>query len=407
MQRLKTGKTINDHTTGRGIDCFSIGADKANALDLSLASLANNRIALNLLLESLNTLDESVLPDLIVFDDRLKEEFGIVSGHDEFGPNNKGANGIIQKKYKNLKKIDFGADSGHQNHIHIAFSPQRAGNYLDYTIADPGSAWGPTTPEGTPGSPEQLIFEPELYESTIDKPDQKMKNLDALYRALIQLGGYKPENAAIFMAIAERESGGFSSAGFNGNLNSGDYSLGLWQINFAPGANEKLLDVTMDFPLLSNGKITTKKAKLLHLVFKDHKELFKDNEKLKLTKIQMATQLMKTIYKDEGERAGRKYADPLVFTPAVQIEILKKFNANYTAKNNWKYTAWGEYSGGPEYGWITALKFKTAVGFYVKNNPGKTEEDLKNFCKGWIGNMLDSHDGKSVYSRWLNGEVFQ
>ena len=115
---------------------------------------------------------------------------------------------------------------------------------------------------------------------------------------------------------------------------------------------------------------------------------------------------MQTIYAEEGPTAGKKYADERLFNAATQVALLKSFVAQYTTR--WKFTSWGEYSGGPEYGWITKLKFKTASDIYVKNNPGKTIKGLQNFCSPMIRNMLgqDYHKGKSVYSRWLEGEVF-
>ena len=78
-----------------------------------------------------------------------------------------------------------------------------------------------------------------------------------------------------------------------------------------------------------------------------------------------------------------------------------------TNKRGWYFNAWGEYAGANRYGWIRHLKFKTAVEFYVKNNPGKTEEDLIKHCKPFIKNMRKENvDGIAVYARWLAGEVF-
>ena len=396
---IADGKRLNDHSSGRGIDCFHIGSIDSSLINLKPKNLENNKKAFTILLDAMMHLDESLLPDLVVFDDRLADEFGIVQGGNEFTSSKAaGVNGIIQKKYKNLKKVNFSANTGHQNHIHIAFSPERAGTYLDYTIADPGSEWDSTTPEGTAGSSEQLIFEPELYQSAINQPDKVIKNKNALYRALVEFGKFKPQQAALFMAITERESH-FQSGGFNGKITTGDYSFGFWQVNFYGEGVSDRLDMFVNVPSINNGKITSKKVKLLHLVFKDHASLG-------ITTKEQATALMETIFKTEGIGGGRKYADPILFWPAVQVQLLKLITDS-SGNPNWKFSPWGEYGGGPAYGWITKLKFKTAVDFYVKNNPGKTEEDLKSFCRPFVDNMKKfSPEGIAVYSQWLDGVVF-
>jgi hypothetical protein len=264
------GKELNDHTCGRGIDIGFIGNTESSKIDLTKANEKNNREALLVLLEQLNVIDPSLHPDLIVFDPRLATEFGIIKGHWELDSNwNAGVNGIIQKKYPSLGKIDFSTDDGHKDHIHMSFSPQRAGTYLDYTIPEPGSTWSPSNPDGTPGSPQTLIYEPELYQSAIKDQGKVIKNKDALYMALIEFAGFKPETAAIFMCIPERESK-FRSGGFNGKTDTGDYSFGIWQINVYDDdgkGNSKYLDKTIDVPTLVNGKIVKKRKKLLHLVF--------------------------------------------------------------------------------------------------------------------------------------------
>lgn len=142
--------------------------------------------------------------------------------------------------------------------------------------------------------------------------------------------------------------------------------------------------------------------------YKGYKLLFKDHDKYdpKVNNIPTAVAKMKEL----GTK-GKPYSDPVLWTAVGQIGLLNKFIARYRAdsgleRRGWYYTGWGEYQGGPAYGWITGLKFKTAVEFYVKNNPGKTEEDLKKHCQAFLGNMV-VQAGKAVYAQWLNGEVFE
>lgn len=219
-----------------------------------------------------------------------------------------------------------------------------------------------------------------------------MKNPQALYKALINYCGFKPEVAAIFMMIRERESSSGWASSFNGNIDTGDYSLGLWQINFL--GSPDLLGKTLDIPLKTGG---SKKYKIMNLVFKDLK--IKDNSE--------AIKLMKETFKKGGSNAGKLLFDPIFFTPIAQVMLLKMFVANYTDKkfsNGWKFTAWGEYTNGPEYGWITKLKIATAIKYYVENT-GKSEKEFKDWALNLSSNMT-TQKGKSVYSQWVDGKVF-
>lgn len=308
-----------------------------------------------------------------------------------------------------LKKIDFFSNNGHQNHFHIAFSPQRAGNYIEYTEAadSTSSAWGSGYPAGL--TLEQLARFPDLFENKVND-GAAVKDIDALYNALIGFGGFSPETAAIFIMIAERESK-ISAAGFNGNLDTSDYSIGLWQINYY--TNQKLIERNIDtYSLIRSSssaaeniaaggvyKIKKEKVKLYKLLFKDYQNLKINNKK-------SAVQKMEQIFKEEGSKGGKKYADDRLFNAATQIGILKSFVSDYPSR--WKFSPWGEYSGGPAYGWITKLKFQIAVDVYLRNNPGKTKKDLQKHCAPMVDSMLglSFHQGKSVFNRWLDGEVF-
>jgi hypothetical protein len=227
-KEIKEGATLNDHSTGRGIDVGYLGPNDTEEYSTWNKNLDVNRKAFILLLDTLNSIDQSLHPDLIVFDDRLADEFGMARGMYEIDNKQANLNGILQKKYPNLRKIDFCPDGGHQNHFHIAFSPQRAGTYQDYTETTTPTGGSSGDFEGVSGgsSGEQA----EIFKNFMNS-DAKISNTNALYKALIDYGGFRPESAAIFMMIAERESRwGVSS--FNGNLNTGDYSIGLWQTNF-------------------------------------------------------------------------------------------------------------------------------------------------------------------------------
>lgn len=144
--------------------------------------------------------------------------------------------------------------------------------------------------------------------------------------------------------------------------------------------------------------MTKKKYRGYQLLFKDYKTLGIKNKKTALDKI------------NELGKSGKPYSDPVMWTPIAQLAILKMqiqdyLNNTVLNRRGFYFQAWGEYAGGPEYGWITKIKFNTAVEFYTKNNPGKTKEDLQALCQEIPKNMIIPA-GKAVYAQWLQGEVF-
>ena len=241
-----TEGTLNDHVCGRGIDITHIGTDEANMIDLTKSNETNYKQAMNLLLTVLDTMDPSIHPDLLAVDDRLAKDYGLAGGTYEIDPN-KGTvlNGILQKQYRSLRKIDFHPDTGHRNHIHLAFGPERAGTYLDWT-ASTGAQTGST--DSSVDINNQLVKgvpteKNELFQSFYNT-GKKISNTNALYRGLIEYGNFSPEVSAIFMCIAERESA-FGPDSFA--IDSDDYSLGMFQTNYSDttGANFISRSVTM------------------------------------------------------------------------------------------------------------------------------------------------------------------
>lgn len=402
---VQNGALLNDHSTGRGIDCFYVGEKNSNPTYLGNEKIEVNKTALHTLLKGLSAIDESLHPDLIVFDDRIAEDFGIIRGGDDFSDPT--INRIIQKSYPNLIKIDFSANISHRNHIHISFSPQRAGTYLDYVEGQAPSAWSDDSVSGADGL--ALVEIDELFKGLGNGKGGAIANKDALYKALVEFGGFNAETAALLMMIPERESSFYPPA-FNGCLKTGDYSVGLWQLNYYSSSNQKFLEDLIDVKIKVNGKITTKKQKLYKLLFKDH-------EALGITNVAAAVRKMREVYEQNGgsfessyqcnnqvSSAARLLADPVLFTPIVQVDLIKKFLKGYSG--DWKFEPWGEYAGDhPTYGWIHGLKFNTAVDFYLRNNPNKKREDLVNHCKKFIP-FMKRKNSKDNYNAWLEGQVF-
>ncbi len=78
-KQITAGATLNDHSTGRGIDIGNIGPNDGEMYSTWEENIDVNRKAFTLLLDTLNSIEDSFLPDLIVFDDRLADEYGMVA----------------------------------------------------------------------------------------------------------------------------------------------------------------------------------------------------------------------------------------------------------------------------------------------------------------------------------------
>jgi hypothetical protein len=400
------GRNINDHVCGRGIDIFYVGRSEDSMIDLQKMDVNKFKEALNMVLEVLQTMPQNIHPDLLVVDDRLAEEYGITK--DGFDIDIKGGptGGILQKKYQYLKNVNFHPDSGHRNHIHLAFSPWRAGDYQDWAlrerlnrgdlqdaidyISDPNNMPSATTP--ITGSALGQLF--RTFE-----PGTALPNKDVFYRALVQYGGFTSEVAAIFMMLAERESN-FQPGVFASD--SDDWSIGLFQMNYSETTKSSFASRTVNLStLLPNGTIRNEKIALWKLLVKDWKSR-------KIKDWRQATQVIRQY---RLQRKGREIIDPRLFQPINQINLLVSFvedfkDSSSKFRNGWKFTAWGEYRNGPRFGWITNTKIQTAIDYYVRNNPGKTKNDYITWANGLKTNMVNANS-LANYNAWLQGRVFK
>ena len=413
---------VSDHTFGRAFDITMVGKSSSDAVSLSDKNIDKYKTALNILLVKLKSIPEYLHPDLIVIHDQLITEYGIGNGFEgDFTDTNAA---LIIKTHPELSRINFTGDAGHRDHIHLSFGPARAGSYESWIGVGSGS-----TNEGDPGAGDNPTGTATdisgLGESYAQGPTSThaLKNKNALYTGLVKYGGYSPEAAAIWMCVAERESN-FSPGGFNGLVNdssgtpkgTGDYSIGLWQVNFY-GVSSLLtdqlvlasLDATKQTVLKENGRG-------YKLIDKDWQA---NGTKDKTTAIAKMKEWYKVNPKkpdDYGISEGKIHSDPRLWNALTQIFLLSKMTSN--RKDMWMWWNWGEYgtegkvgeaysnSKRPPAGWLRGLKFQTAVNYYVANNPGKTAENLKSWVKikGTDKNLRSS---KEFLDRWLEGYVFK
>jgi hypothetical protein len=399
------GGNLNDHVCGRGIDIFEVGESEDNMINLRSRDLNKHKEALNIILKHLATMPQNLHPDLLVVHDGLAEEYGMQRGGFDIDVTGGPTGGILQKQHQYLRNVNFHPDDGHRDHIHLAFSPWRAGNYKDWTVREQLSQGslqdaidfaGTIPSSNTPISGSQLT---ELFTTFL--PGVAVQNKDALYRALVQYGSFSAETAAIFMMLAERESN-FQPGVFASD--SDDYSIGLFQTNYSDttisrdklGARSFINRRVTVSSLDSNGVIRNEKITLWKL-------LIKDWETLKITTGQQAWDKIRE-YRLQG--AGRDQINPVLFQPINQINLVLSYVEDYKNRR-WKFTSWGEYPNGPEYGWINKTKFQTAVDYYVRNNPSKTKANLITWANnGSIINSMIIEKSKQNYAAWLQGQVF-
>lgn len=398
FSQIEDGGSISDHAFGRGFDIDKVGTTAADAIDLSTGNVEDYKKGLTKLLDALVTVDPSLHPDLIVIHNGLKTEYGIIKGFEgdiKTGP--------LYKKYPELKKINFHCDANHNTHIHVSFGPMRAGTYESWleTNTSPGGSGG----SGGPEPSGNALSRDELFTPFTD--GSGVKNTNALYRALVDYGEFSPETAALWMMIAERESGGdFSPRSFASD--SDDYSIGLWQLNYSETTGSTFVyRDTYAVERDARGALKKTKIPIWKLVLKDHATLKVKDAAGNEVALRNGADATKIISEFRKKGKGVDEADPRIYKPINQIFLLCSYVQDYRKfKNGWYFTNWGEYANGPTYGWITNTKFETAVKFYTANNPGKTRDDLVKHCKGLKKNMI-VNAGKQVYERWLNGEYFE
>jgi hypothetical protein len=289
----------------------------------------------------------------------------------------------------------------------MSFGPARAGSYENWTNSDTGSS-----NEGNPGggdAPSGNAGDISELGKSFATTGVALKNKNALYKALIEYGGYSAEAAAIWMCVAERESN-FSPGSFNGqvNDNSGtpkgtqDYSIGLWQVNFL-GIPSLLTSELVLASLDSANKLVKENGRGYKLIDKNWQANGTKDQATAIAKMKQWYKVNPKKPDGYGISEGKSHSDSRLWNAITQIFLLSRLTSN--KKDSWMWWNWGEYSGGPASGWLAKLKFQTAVNYYLANNTGKTAEDLKSWVKrkGTDKNLPSS---KTYLDRWLEGYVF-
>lgn len=385
---------ISDHVFGRGFDIEFIGYKKESAFDLRKKNTNDYRQALDILLTEMQVLSKDIQPDLIVITPTLASELGI----DENGI--EGANTAIRKKYPGLSTyLNFSTDSNHHDHIHISFGGKRGGGFVQPKRTK-------ETPDfsGNPSLTEEERRKAQAVESrlNVDKfrkvyPIGSTEALtpDELMTLMLSTGLFSHEVAAIFVALARRESN-YTPAAINGNRSTKDFSFGMFQTNLLPGSHGHknfILKVPTDDVVIG--------YKLAYSI--------DDDTNPETLKEKVTTQ------------ASAETMDPRMWIPYNQIIALAITCVDYpeTAKrlkdktkiDRYVFNPWGDYfikdkETGLTYprsqcGFIFSVRFSEAEAPYVAT--GKSVETLKS----WIRRNFVNTRAYNYMEEWMNGKVFK
>jgi hypothetical protein len=370
--------SVSDHAFGRGFDIMAVGNSAIPSTALS-KNIDTYRQGLHLLLTTLNGLTQDLHPDLIVVHDQLMAELGIAESGLE------GANAAVRTKYPNLGKfVNFAVDSSHRDHIHVSFSPQRAGSFITPEIATAITGVSFTAEDAKGG-----ISMDKFKQNFFGKPNASLST-DELMALLSTSGLFSLEVSAIFTAIAEREAN-IQPAAINTNRNTGDFSVGMFQINLLPKAHG---DKTFYLKYNASGQPEDSTAlgyKLAYSIDSDN------NPKTLADKVQnQATQA--TVDKRVWIPYNQVWM--LGVTAVGSVEVAKRAKTNEPI-DRYIFRPWGDYGTEIIPGFIFKTKFSTALSVYL--NRGGTDANLRR----WIRTNIPQKSRAYAYLEgWMGGSVY-
>jgi hypothetical protein len=416
---LSSMDNVSDHVFGRAFDIMRIGTSSDQLKDLSL-DVSEYESQLTLLLVALNSFPDYLKPDLIVVHQGLAAKYGIGRGLE-------GENTLIKQIYPGLRYVNFAADDSHKDHIHISFSPERAGVYTGAggimqtsSSRSTGSNWGDVT--FSPNINTSFLLQNPKYTS-----DYSVSNLPGLTNAeiftLLSDTVLSPEAAAVFIAITVRESGG-NPVNINGGWKrqdetkyTGEYSVGLFQINLRVGSHG---NKTFYLPL---GSDSVRSIKGWQLAVDPQKAAASPWNAPGLTDSSINTFLRDRLGK-VNRLSGNDPEKVSLANSALWIPINQAFMIPVVVKNRiinfsdasvpsnrlgadpstgYIFSAWGDYGGGPEKGFLSGVNYANAIQSYVES--GRSEDRFKE----WFREMMSSPDAAGSRSRphverWLSGQ---
>jgi hypothetical protein len=391
--------SISDHVFGRAFDIRSVGDYGV------IRGKERYAVALDIVLQKLNTMPQPLIPDLIVIDPDVAKDKGIGEGFES-------ADTAIKTQYPNLKYVNFEFGPEHTENIHISFSPQRGGKYI-------GSG-GWTTSDASAqkfdenGNP---VDDSASGASAKEKAYKNYKNGGPpitpyeLFIMLSQEGPFSDEAAAIFCAVAGRESGG-GPAAYNGKCTDGktswggDVSIGMFQYNLI-SLITRSTNTSSNVPIYYDGSAATKQ------LVKAHRLMYSATEASSWDPNAVAKKLVDIYATTTNKEASKSTTDERLWFPINQVWMLMDKwgrsdfkNANKIDGSN-GFSHWGDYSnsdGTPrsDCGFIFGVKFQNAVNVYLTT--GKPIETLED----WVRTNFKKSNKRTInyIEQWMDGTVF-
>ena len=418
---MTNNNSLSAHGFGRAVDISSVTTKDGVLYDIwnNAGNLDIYRNFMEVLLPAINSMPMHLIPDLLGFAGPLKTEYGVTNGKDA-------DDAAIKLRFPNLKYVRWYPADDHLNHIHISFSPARAGIYTG-----PGGAFttGPTAPltlgdiaaeaarqaaiaAGTITNPGNILD--SKYTKSYKVPNTGELSQDEIFQLLTGTIAY-PELAALFTAITAREG---NVGSWNPKiLNSGDYSFGCFQINLLAHGNKTYMTPLPTVAITEGWKLAATAWEYFGLTNFDQWKSF-------------ATSIAKSKANEETPAYiadSRNSTSDRLWIPINQAFMLYKMSTGtdpvYPLPADQKLglipemrhvlQPWGDYggavgSGAPTYGPISNVKWSDAAGVYLRNT-NKTEETLKTWVRRYFafaGNGATSRSAP-VIERWMNGEEFK
>lgn len=222
----------------------------------------------------------------------------------------------------------------------------------------------------------KVTFPPDKFPKFQFTPDELMD-------LMLATNLYSDEVAAIFVGIAKRESN-FRPAALNPNRSTGDFSIGLFQVNYLPGAHG-----SKNFLLKYPTEQTILGYKLAYSVDDDTNP----------------TSLAKKV----KDLASISTIDQRAFIPLNQAigvgiavtnydQVMKKLKSNQKF-DNYIFYPWGDYKK-DSVGSIFRVSFNVIANAYTAK--GKNINTLKN----WVRTKFKGNTPYPYIERWMDGTIF-
>lgn len=410
---MVSNTSLSAHGFGRAVDISSVTTKDGILHDVwnSGGSVEVYRQFMEVLLPAINSMPMHLIPDLLGFAGPLQTEYGVTNGKDA-------DDAAIKLRFPNLKYVRWYPADDHLNHIHIAFSPSRAGVYTG-----PGGAFttGPITPPATtPANPTSGLFyipagvtiPGNIFDSKFTKSYKVAGtgelSADEIFQLLTGTIAY-PELAAVLTAISQRE----------GNVGSwtptirrtGDYSFGFLQLNLLSYGQYSFLSPLPAVTPIEGWKLAASGWQYFNLSsFSQWKSFARD---ISASEANEATAEYKANTRNSTDdrlwipinQAFMAFKTMTGRDPVYPLPADQKLGSNPEMQH--VLTAWGDYDGGPEYGPITRVKWSDAVAVYTRNT-NKTEDNLKAWVTKYFANPNNGATSKSApyIQEWMSGRIF-